>query len=266
LPFALTGFLRFRGWRRWGCGAIALLFTSAIVVTNSRGGFVGLVAAAFLCFIASRNRVRNLVVATLVGLIFYFAVPASYKQEMSTISQTSSGTADQRFFLWAAAVNMWREHPLLGVGAANFKWEVGTYQPRAGPGERFGSGQYQERDWSATVTHSLYFEALSELGTLGCLALVGMIVGHFSGLRRLSRRVGAHPGLSPELRNEAGAYAVALSAAMVGYLAAGAFLSVTFYPYPWYLSAMAVAWERVVDRELAGSKLRESSNAALVVS
>ena len=53
---------------------------------------------------------------------------------------------------------------------------------------------------------------------------------------------------------------------MVGYLAAGAFLSVTFYPYPWYLSAMAVAWERVVDAELAGSEPRESSDAAVAVS
>ena len=93
---------------------------------------------------------------------------------------------------------MWRDHPVFGVGAGNFKWQVGAYQPRAGGGERFGGSEYQERDWSATETHSLYFEVLSEMGILGCLALGMMIVGHFSGLRRLSRRVadasGAQPG------------------------------------------------------------------------
>jgi len=262
-PFALTGFLRFRGWRRWGSGAVATLLTVAIVVSNSRGGFVGWVGAALFCVLANRNRVRNLAIAALCGAVFYLSVPSSYKEEMSTIDETTSGTAEGRLFLWVAAWEMWLDHPLLGVGAANFKWHAGQYQPSGESEGLFSSGQYRERDWTGTQTHSLYFEALSETGILGCLALGAIIAGHFSGLRRLSRRVGMHQGLSPELRNDAGAYAVALSGAMVGYLAAGAFLSVTYYPYPWYLSAMAVAWERVVDMELAGSKLPE---AVVVVS
>jgi hypothetical protein len=37
---------------------------------------------------------------------------------------------------------------------------------------------------------------------------------------------------------------------MAGYCAAGAFLSVAYYPYLWYFSAMAVALEYAVLREV----------------
>jgi hypothetical protein len=89
--------------------------------------------------------------------------------------------------------------------------------------------------------------------------MLGIIVGHFTGLRRLLRRAGADPSLRSDQRNLASTYAVALAGAMSGYLAAGAFLSTVFFPYLWYLSAMAVALERVIDRERADSRLGEVS-------
>ena len=49
--------------------------------------------------------------------------------------------------------------------------------------------------------------------------------------------------------------------AMVGYLTAGAFLSVAYYPYLWMLSALAVAWERAALAEIGEHEPREPNRS-----
>jgi hypothetical protein len=61
------------------------------------------------------------------------------------------------------------------------------------------------------------------------------------------------------LRRYIGFYGTGLSMAMVGYLGAGAFLSVAYYPYPWMLSAMAVAWQRAGLAEIGENEPGEAN-------
>jgi O-antigen ligase len=141
---------------------------------------------------------------------------------------------------------MWKANPILGVGGGNFAFLVGQYQPTD-----FDEAQYLERNWSGTVTHSMYFQVLAEHGSVGIL-LVAFIVGaHFRTLRQVRRLTRSASGLADDVRRDAELYAGALGGAMVGYCVAAAFLSVTYYPYVWYFSAMAVALEAAVRREVA---------------
>jgi O-antigen ligase len=241
-PFAFVGFRALQGWKRWASGGLAVLFTAAIVASFSRGGFVGFLAAALYCVVTGRNRIRNLLIGLFTGLAFLLVTPDSYKDEIRTIRETSSGTADVRLFLWTAAYRMWLDNPLLGVGAGNSNWNVGRYQPHREP--RFARREYEEMDFTMQEVHSLYFELLSETGIVGVAIFGAIIWGHFSALRRLRQVVGRDPAASMDLRSDVQLYGVALAGAMVAYLAAGAFLSVLYYPYPWYLSACAVALAR----------------------
>ena len=50
---------------------------------------------------------------------------------------------------------------------------------------------------------------------------------------------------------------------MAGYLASGAFLSVAYYPYPWYFSAFAVALARAVDAQSSRGHSREKPGTPL---
>jgi O-antigen ligase len=169
----------------------------------------------------------------------------SYLERVKSIFETDEGTAEGRRFLWSAARNMWKAHPVLGVGGGNFTFLVGQYQPID-----FDKPEYLERDWSGTATHSAFFQVLAEHGSAGIL-LMGYIVGaHFWTLRRLRRQVRSHPGLPDDVRRDAELYGGALGGAVVGYCAAGAFLSVAYYPYLWYFSAMTIALEAVVQREV----------------
>jgi O-antigen ligase len=261
LPFALQGMAWLRGWRRWASGALALLFTAAIVATSSRGGFVGLMAVVVYSALVSRNRIRNLAITAAAALLFWAVVPSSYKGEIASIFENKQyDTGESRTFLWKAAWLMWLDHPVLGVGVENFNWNVGFYQPREATG-RFSSRMYLDRDWTMSAAHSLYFTVLSECGLVGSVLFVSIVIGHFSTIRRFRRRVGRDPNASVPLRRDTALYGLALSTGMVGYLAAGTFLSVAIYPYPWLLSALAVAWERAAAAEITESERREANRS-----
>jgi O-antigen ligase len=252
LPFAFYGFERLSGRSRWVCGAIGILMVGAIVVSFSRGGFVALVAVALYCWLASRHKVRGLIVVAGAALVLMAAAAdrgrtgESYRERIESMFNTEEGTVEGRRFLWSAARNMWKANPILGVGGGNFAFLVGQYQPTD-----FDEAQYLERNWSGTVTHSMYFQVLAEHGSVGIL-LVAFIVGaHFRTLRQVRRLTRSASGLADDVRRDAELYAGALGGAMVGYCVAAAFLSVTYYPYVWYFSAMAVALEAAVRREVA---------------
>jgi O-antigen ligase len=249
-PFAFYEFERQSGRRRWVCAAIGALLVIAIVRSFSRGGFVALATAGLYCWLASGRKLRALVAVGLAGLVVFLAASdrgrtgESYFERLSSSTQTDEGTAEFRRFLWATARNMWKAHPILGVGGGNFPYLVGEYQPLD-----FDKPQYLEQNWTGTAVHSVYFQVLAEHGSVGILLLGYIIWAHYQTIRRL-RRAAARSGTPPEVRRDAEMYGGALGGAIAGYCAAGAFLSVAYYPYLWYFSAMAVALEYAVLREV----------------
>lgn len=248
-PFAFYGVQLLPGWRRFVAGGCGVLLVLAVVASLSRGGFVGLVAALVYCFAVSAHKVRNFLLALLAAGVFAVLVPQDYVEEMSTIQNTDKGTADTRKFLWATAWNVWKDHPVLGVGGSNFNYIAGRYTPKDDP--RWQTPDYQERDWSGTTVHSTYFQFLSEMGTVGTALYAIMVVGHFRAVGSLRRRVRRRRDLPKETRNEIEVYAGSLAGGMVGTLAAGAFLSAGYYPFAYFYTGAGVALVTWVSRALA---------------
>jgi O-antigen ligase len=232
------------GWKRLAAIGLTALYASAVVASFSRGGFLALAAAALYCVWTGRNRARNLALGALGAGVFFLLIPADYKAELQTMSDTDEGTAHVRQFMWTAAVRMWNANPVLGVGAGNSNWRLGEYQPREG---RFSAPEYTERDWSTQSVHSTFFQLLAELGVVGVVLFGLLITGHFRTMRMLRKEAAEDPALSAQRRREIELYAVGLGGAMVAYLAGGLFLSVLYYPYPWYFCAMSVACARAVE-------------------
>jgi hypothetical protein len=67
-----------------------------------------------------------------------------------------------RFELWALALQMWRERPLLGVGPDNFRRLYGRFA---------GQGYWDTRIFA----NNLLLEAAATVGSLGALALLGTL-------------------------------------------------------------------------------------------
>ncbi len=178
---AVTAFLVAE--RRAPLERVALcLGAAALVLTISRAGAAGTSLAVALVAAVSPGRRRGTVLLTAAagaaaGLLLLAAW--GYSATHSTagfhlVSRFSSfaevphpGTIGDRSQLWRAALVLWRRHPLFGVGAGNFEFDLAS----AGfPGIR-------------THANSLYLQALAEGGPLllaATLALVAVSIVRFA--------------------------------------------------------------------------------------
>ena len=247
LPAAFFGFERNRGLLRLISAGLMALFLVAIVVSFSRGGFVGLAGVGLFCFYFSRYKVRNLLLGVLMIAIFFVAAPREYIDEIESIQNTEEGTAETRQFLWSAGFNMWKSHPILGVGGGGSNFLIGRYQPE---GEEYSGREYTERNWSGNALHSAYVQLLAEFGLVGVFLYSGMVILHFRAMSRLRRDVAARLPARHPLVNQVEMYAGGLSGAMVGFLVPALFLSVVGYPYIWYISGFGLALDHVMRARL----------------
>lgn len=249
VPMAYFGAISSRGTRRLVYAGIGIVLLASIVISLSRGGFVGLVGIVGYIILISKHRFRAIAGLAVAAGIFYLAAPKTYVNEVLSIGQEASGevedgTGDIRLFLWQTAINMWKDHPVLGVGAGNSRYNTGKYQADwEGP-------LYSGKDWSGTAIHSGVFELLSETGSAGVFFYGAMIVNHFAVLRRVRRLARKTRGIPAALRDEMEMYSGALAAGMVGYIGSGLFLSVAYHPYAFYFSALSVALAWGLEVEL----------------
>lgn len=81
-----------------------------------------------------------------------------------------------RASLWRAAVTLWRQRPLLGVGPDNFRRRYEALLPPPPPGAAYTDTRIH--------ANSLYFETLADLGLVGLAALAGLAVALLRSLRR----------------------------------------------------------------------------------
>lgn len=210
--------------------ASAALLTFGILGTQSRGATIAM-AAMFGFFIV---RTRKFFYAIFLGMaLVVFAIyyaPTGYFDRMESIQNyRTESSAQMRLRAWKAATLMAVDHPL-GVGAGNFSSAYGRfYQQRLG---QFGG--WAGRRWISP--HSIFFSVLGEYGILG---LIFFLVILYSIYRTTRSTLQAARG-SQDVYDQYQFLLIALPMSLIGYAAAGAFLSGVSYPH-FYLIAALVA-------------------------
>lgn len=209
--------------------AAVAVMVFGIVQTQSRGAAVGFgVALAAALVVARRQRgqiiVGTVAVATLAAAVF--AVFPGTFERMTTIDSTGTGRTE----LWGVAWEMWRDHPIVGVGLANFPEESERYVRRP------GSLQYVEDIvYRPHVVHNTYLGTLVETGVIGLALLLAALLACVEAARRAARRFDR----AGRAREAALARAVLLGA--LGMLAADFFLSGGHDTRLWTLLALGPA-------------------------
>jgi O-antigen ligase len=164
-----------RGWFvKIALLGVASVFLVAIFVTFSRGGLVGLAAA--LGIYAWRKRslwFQVLLVAGILVAIAYGAQHWSRQQAFSGLDQDVS--FQQRIATSKAGIDMFIDHPLLGVGIACSVVAWPLYAPH----DLYTRG--------ALITHNTIIQALSETGILGFIPFLLFIGAGIVHARKLSR-------------------------------------------------------------------------------
>lgn len=250
LPFCVFLFLETDKKRhKFGYGAAMLMLVTCVVLTQSRGGTIGLASFGLYYWLKSGDKFRTgVIAATAVTLILLYA-PANYFSRMNTIGDTEEGSAKGRLMAWSAGVRMALDHPLLGVGPGHFPVKYGVeYRP---PG-------YGRTDLAWQTAHSIYFLILGELGFTGLGVLVLFIVGNLAANWRLEADVRTREpsGHTTERR-----LLVCTGASLVAFATNGAFLSAIYYPHMYILAGLLVASRGVVLTRLDALQTPQESGS-----
>jgi probable O-glycosylation ligase (exosortase A-associated) len=241
LPFALVVASSYKatGWRLLLRG-VAVLCLIAVFASQSRGGLVGLLATGTAMILFSRRRVAILALAAVAAVVAIYTAPASYWEEMSTITDTQDATRQERYRFWGIATRAWKDNPIFGVGPGNINWRIADYE-----------GDWDDRtsrSLAGHAVHSLYYTLLPELGLFGVFLYGGMLFVAGRTLLRVIRAPGARSAVP------LADYGRAVICAMGAYLACGIFLSVLYYPHFYFLTALSFALFQVRGRMAAAPR------------
>ncbi len=233
---------------KFGFGLAAAALGFCVVMSQSRGGFLGL--AAILLYLIFTE--RGVPLRYRLAPVFAFAaglmlLPAEVSDRLRTLTSLESDynveSATGRMEIWKRGMEYTRDHPIFGLGLTNFPIAEATLSDEA---RQFGGR------WKASVAHNSYMEILAETGIPGGMLYVGMIgamfvlVFHRRGQLRRWRREGGERAVALfRLGN-------ALSASILGFAFGSFFLTTFSLSLLVVLLALSAGFVTNADRAMAG--------------
>lgn len=213
----------------------------AVTVSFSRGGFIGMASVLFVIIYSSKEKFKIMSLMFLLFIAIMPLIPESYYEEVRSISDPSESTAFDRFYMWRRGIEMFVDHPVLGVGAGNYNWNVDIYESVA---NEYGS---RTMNHGGRVSHSLYFTIIPEFGMAGIIIFTIIFYKIITRTGYLWSIAKENPDLDKNFLGLA-YIAKAIQVSLIGYMTAGAFISVLYYPHLWYLIAIFIGTELTVWR------------------
>jgi O-antigen ligase len=225
IPFAVVLALLRRGAARMFYLACAAMLGLGVILTFSRGGFLGLVAmvAVLVWKVGRQNRALTTFAFVLITMTFLIAMPVGYSSRITTIFDSSSdqtGSSEERQELLERAASVAANHLIIGVGIGNYPI-YSLHERRA---------------------HNSYLEISAELGVFGLIAYLIMIFAPLRALRRIERdSIKARAADADDDRATQTYYlGAALQASLVVYLICSCFGSIQYLWFLYYPLAYAV--------------------------
>jgi len=234
LPFAVLLTLIRKGLSRLFYLGCAACIAVGVLVTFSRGGFLGLIALSgvLLWKLGRGRRLKTTLGAALVCGILFAALPGGYGDRVATIfksDEDQTGSAQLRRELMERAATVAINRPIVGVGMGNFHI-------------------YSIRE---KVAHNAYLEIAAELGVMGLIAYLIVILAPFRSLRRIERQT---RGVRSKGEREMYWLSVTIQASLIAYMVCSFFASIQYLWYLYYTAAYAVALRQIhAAEEMEGS-------------
>ena len=223
IPIALAMMLGSRGpVRKTFYVVCALLMFGAVIVSFSRGGFLGLAAAAVVMAWKLRKRSRAGVFGVSLAALILFVVflPSGYTNRLESMynRDLDTGSVASRQDLLFRSLHVAARHPLLGIGMGNFHY-VSIHEQ---------------------VSHNAYTQIGAEIGLVAMTIYILFMIAPLKRMRAVQEETGeaARPSRFYYL-------AIGLQASLIGYMVSSFFASVAYNWYVYYLVGYAVCLERI---------------------
>ncbi|HVN95537.1 MAG TPA: O-antigen ligase family protein [Syntrophorhabdaceae bacterium] len=145
-----------------------LVVVISCVYTKSRGGALGTMAGVVLSILFSRKYftskpIKITLSATVVMVFIVFGVKLILSRaDATTFFGTEEQSAGDRLMAWTAAIRMFIDHPIFGVGWAKF------------PEYAFAYGMDKR-----LLAHNTFISVLAETGIVGFVCFIGMVFFSF---------------------------------------------------------------------------------------
>lgn len=225
-------------------GLISVTFMWAAMTTESRGAHIGVLTVYLTAIISQfkfrKFQVQRFSIGMLIALLVLAGFTYKYRYALQNSYETSQDEYDPgrmgRMYAWAAAREMIKESPIIGIGRGNF---VAHWRENYPPG---GAG-YQ-------VAHNIIYQVAAEIGFFG---LAFFLFFSLIGLKELR---GIHKRYQGKLKKD---YFIDMLfaiyvAGVIGFLVNGMFITVAFYWHIYILVAMFVCAKNVFLKEALKKK------------
>lgn len=248
---------RFWGERKLFLRVLALVCTlaiiSGVVLTFSRGAALALIVSLGVIAYLWRIKPHHLVLG-LVGVVLFISVVApDYLGRIQSVSDVS-GLVDEdtvardksilgRAAENLAAVYMFLDHPLVGVGPENYPKLYTEYAGDTGFYVRF-----RERP-----AHNLYLSTAAELGIIGLFALLGLFAVQITRLLKVRQ----YREQFPVVAN----YATAAIISILAYMMTSMFLHLAYQRFLWIIMALASVAANIGAAKIAELKQAQKRQA-----
>ena len=175
-------------------GVMALLVT-AIIGTQSRGGFIALMGLGGYMFIKSDRKILLLVIVVILAGVLSQLVTDQWSSRMDTIGEAGADASFMgRVVAWKLSFIMAMNHPLFGGGFKSLEnftvWPVLAQEFFSYP--FFYTGDALPDTTYPHAAHSVYFQVMGEHGFAGLAIYLSFLVSAFLKVRQVAKRAKKH--------------------------------------------------------------------------
>ncbi|MFL5620534.1 MAG: O-antigen ligase family protein [Gemmatimonadaceae bacterium] len=182
--------LEAKGPARLGTRLGLVVVPLLILLTKSRGAFLGFAVFLLFALWGQRRRGRAIGIAVLVSAVLIFVAPSNVLDRVFALRNIEStgnvaaadeeGSAEQRYEIWKVARLIISEHPVAGVGLGVYprEHELAATRPQFNPTAQ------GRRD-----THSTYLNVTAETGFVGLIIFVSTYLTTFIAIDTSRRKL-----------------------------------------------------------------------------
>lgn len=223
-------------WMRALCAGSFAATAAAAVMTYSRGAALALVGLLLFIIYHSKQRLIALFVMAIAAFALADLLGSSYAERMSTLSNPNEeASARARMDYYYAALQIWSDYPVLGVGYGKENQQAII-------------SRYRETD---QVIHNTYLQMLTDSGTFATLIYLGLLVGTFAWLGMSTKNSSQKDAAVPR----------ALQSSLLVFAIGGTFLSRTDFDLVYLIIAAAGSWWGVRRDTNASDQLASEANS-----
>jgi probable O-glycosylation ligase (exosortase A-associated) len=218
---------------------LAIANIPAVVMSFSRGGAVSLAVGLFMIWIRSKRKVVTLFAVVMISAPVILMVGSTYSDRISTIlNPTQEASANSRIVLAEAALRMWMDHPVLGVGYGRLNEQALIL--------RYIPLQLSEA-YASKVIHNTYMQILCDCGVFAFLLYALLLFGSIYWMGRSVKRMRA---VLPEME----AYPAAIQSALIAFAVGATFLSRVEFDLMYFLVTAGAAWLNIESALIAQAR------------